>query len=67
VRQIFQEYADSLNIDLEFQGFESELAALPANMLRPVMILLARVDGSIALLRTAASSSTTPTTPMPPR
>ena len=27
VRQIFQEYADSLNIDLEFQGFESEITA----------------------------------------
>jgi hypothetical protein len=35
VRQIFQEYADSLNIDLEFQGFESELAELPATMPRP--------------------------------
>ena len=49
VRQIFQEYADSLNIDLEFQGFESELAALPGEYAAPRgQILLARVDGSIA-------------------
>ena len=49
VRQIFQEYADSLNIDLEFQGFESELAALPGEYAAPRgPILLARVDGSIA-------------------
>ena len=49
VRQIFQEYADSLNIDLEFQGFESELAELPGEYAAPRgQILLARVDGSIA-------------------
>lgn len=49
VRQIFQEYADSLNIDLEFQGFESELAGLPGEYAAPRgQILLAWVDGSIA-------------------
>jgi GNAT superfamily N-acetyltransferase len=49
VRQIFQEYADSLNIDLEFQGFETELAELPGDYAAPRgQILLARVDGSIA-------------------
>ena len=49
VRQIFQEYADSLNIDLEFQGFDSEIAGLPGDYAKPRgQILLAHVDGSIA-------------------
>lgn len=49
VRQIFQEYADSLNIDLEFQGFESEIADLPGEYAPPRgQILLATVDGAIA-------------------
>lgn len=49
VRQIFQEYADSLNIDLKFQGFEAELADLPGEYAAPRgQILLARVDGAVA-------------------
>ena len=49
VRQIFQEYADSLNIDLEFQGVESEIANLPGDYAAPRgQILLAHVDGSLA-------------------
>ncbi|MDR0213215.1 MAG: GNAT family N-acetyltransferase [Comamonas sp.] len=49
VRQIFQEYADSLNIDLEFQGFESEIADLPGDYAAPRgQILLAHVDGTLA-------------------
>ena len=49
VRQIFQEYADSLNIDLEFQGFESEIADLPGEYAAPRgQILLAHVDGALA-------------------
>ena len=49
VRQIFQEYADSLNIDLEFQEFETEIAELPGEYAAPRgQILLAHVDGAIA-------------------
>ncbi|MEG0199526.1 MAG: GNAT family N-acetyltransferase [Comamonas sp.] len=49
VRQIFREYADSLSIDLEFQGFESEIADLPGEYASPRgQLLLACVDGALA-------------------
>jgi putative acetyltransferase len=49
VRAIFQEYADELGINLQFQDFAQELAQLPADYAAPRgHILLALVEGAIA-------------------
>ena len=48
-RQILREYAETLGIDLCFQGFEAELAALPGEYEPPGgSLLLAWVDGALA-------------------
>ena len=54
IRRLFREYADWLNVDLDFQGFEQELATLPGSYAPPDgMLLLASSEenpaGCIAL------------------
>jgi ribosomal protein S18 acetylase RimI-like enzyme len=48
-RLILRDYAASLDVDLDFQGFDEELAALPGAYAQPQgLMLLALVDGAVA-------------------
>lgn len=49
IRALFREYQQSIGVDLCFQGFEAELAALPGDYAPPLgRLWLAEVDGACA-------------------
>ncbi|WP_239027157.1 GNAT family N-acetyltransferase [Ramlibacter algicola] len=48
-RQIIQEYADGLGVDLDFQDIDAELDGLPGEYAEPRgALVLARVEGQVA-------------------
>jgi len=48
IRQLFVEYSDSLEIELDYQGFPAELAGLPGAYAPPRGCLLLATDGAVS-------------------
>jgi putative acetyltransferase len=49
VRELLREYAAAIGVDLEYQGFSTELGALPGQYAPPSgELLLAKVNGAVA-------------------
>lgn len=49
VRELFLEYAAAIGVDLEYQGFTAELAALPYPYVPPQgVLLIAKINGETA-------------------
>lgn len=49
IDELFREYAQSISVDLEYQGFSAELAALPGQYAPPSGdLLLAKINEAIA-------------------
>ena len=54
IRRLLREYAAWLNVDLSFQGFEEELAALPGEYAPPSGRLLVAEDAGVDIAGCAA-------------